>query len=99
MPYAYPDTSGEEIKACDDAGIVPLVPKVLTSNSKAEGRYDKSDFVYEPERDAFRCPAGEYATRRFTSIEKGMAIYKYWSSACPRCASGDRTFPSSSTTS
>jgi len=73
--------SGEEIKACDDAGIVPLVPKVLTSNSKAEGRYDKSDFVYEPERDAFRCPAGEYAVRRFTSVEKGMAIHKYWSSA------------------
>lgn len=39
--------SGEEIKACHDAGIVPLVPKVLTSNSKAEGRYDKSDFVYD----------------------------------------------------
>ena len=65
---------------------MPLVPKVLTSNSKAEGRYDKSDFVYEPERDAFRCPAGEYAIRRFTSVEKGMAIHKYWSSACPRCA-------------
>jgi transposase len=78
--------SGEEIKACDDVGIVPLVPKVLTSNSKAEGRYDKSDFVYEQERDAFRCPAGEYAIRRFTSVEKGMAIHKYWSSACPRCA-------------
>ena len=78
--------SGEEIKACHDAGIVPLVPKVHTSNSKAEGRYDKSDFVYEPERDAYRCPAGEYATRRFTSVEKGMAIHKYWSSACPRCA-------------
>ena len=55
-------------------------------NSKAQGRYDKSDFVYEPERDAFRCPAGEYAIRRFTSVEKGMAIHKYWSSACPRCA-------------
>lgn len=77
--------SGEEIKACDDAGIVPLVPKVFTSNSKAEGRYDKSDFVYEPERDAFRCPAGEYAIHRFTSVENGMAIHKYWSSACPRC--------------
>jgi transposase len=77
---------GEEIKACADAGILPLVPKVLTSNSKAAGRFDKSDFVYEPERDAFRCPAGEYAIRRFTSIEKGMAIHKYWSSACPRCA-------------
>jgi len=78
--------SGEEIKACADAGIEPLVPKVLTSNSKAEGRYDKSDFAYEAERDAFRCPAGEYATYRFTSVEKGMAIKKYWSSACSRCA-------------
>jgi transposase len=77
---------GEEIKACHDAAIVPLVPKVLTSNSKAEGRYDKSDFVYDRERDAFRCPAGEYAIRRFTSVEKGMAIHKYWASACPRCA-------------
>ena len=28
----------------------------------------------------------EYAIRRFTSVAKGMAIYKYWSSACPRCA-------------
>jgi transposase len=78
--------SGEEIKACTDAGIKPLVPKVLTSNSKAEGRYDKSDFVYDSTRDAFRCPAGEYAIRRFTSVEKGMAIHKYWSSACPSCA-------------
>jgi transposase len=78
--------SGEEIKACDDAGIVPLVPKSMTSNSRADGRYDKSDFVYIPKRDAYRCPAGEYAIRRFTSIEHGMAIYKYWSSACPRCA-------------
>jgi len=78
--------SGEEIKACDDAGIVPLVPKSFTSNAKAEGRYDKSDFVYNPERDAFRCPAGEYAIRRFTSLERGMTLYKYWASACPRCA-------------
>lgn len=77
---------GEEIKACHDAGIVPLVPKALTSNSKAAGRYDKSDFVYDCERDVFRCPAGEYAVRRFSSIEKGMTIHKYWSSACPACA-------------
>ena len=55
--------------------------------------YDKSDFVYEPERDAFRCPAGEYAIRRFTSVEKGMAIHKYWSSACPRCEVHDIRLP------
>jgi transposase len=78
--------SGEEIKACTEAGIEPLVPKSVTSSSQAAGRYDKSDFVYEPRRDAFRCPAGQYATYRMTSVEKGMAIRKYWSSACPRCA-------------
>jgi transposase len=82
--------SGEEIKACDDAGIVALVPKVLTSNSRAEGRFDKRDFVYIRKRDAYRCPAGEYAIRRFASIEKGMTIYKYWSSACPGCTLRDR---------
>jgi hypothetical protein len=78
--------SGEEIKACEEAGIVPMVPKSFTSVAKADGRYDKSDFVYNPKRDAYRCPAGEYAIRRFTSLERGMKIYKYWASACPRCA-------------
>jgi transposase len=78
--------NGEQIKACEDAGIVPLIPKSFTSTSRADGRFDKSDFVYVRRRDAYRCPAGEYAIRRFTSIERGMAIYKYWSSACPRCA-------------
>jgi len=77
--------SGEEIKACDDAGILPLVPKCLTSNSRADGRYDKSDFVYLRKRDAYRCPAGEYAIWRFKSVEHGMTIHRYWSSACPRC--------------
>jgi len=78
--------SGDELKACTDAGIVPLVPKPQTSSSQAEGRYGKDDFRYDTARDAFRCPAGEYAIRRFTSVEKGMAIHKYWSSACSRCA-------------
>jgi len=78
--------SGEEIKACDDEGIVPLVPKCLTSNNRAQGLYDKSDFVYLSKRDAFRCPAGEYAIWRFSTVEHGMTIHKYWASACPRCA-------------
>jgi transposase len=77
--------SGEEILECDQAGITALVPKPLTSNSKAEGRFDKRDFVYIPESDEYRCPAGERAIRRFTSVEQGMTLHKYWSSACPRC--------------
>src|SRR5713226_6276056 len=76
---------GEEILECDQAGMVPLVPKSLTSNSKADGRFDKQDFVYIAEDDEYRCPAGERAIKRFTTIEHGLTLHKYWSSACPRC--------------
>jgi transposase len=76
---------GEEILECERAGINALVPKPLTSNSKAEGRFDKRDFVYLAETDEYRCPAGQRARKRFTSLENGMTVHKYWSSACPSC--------------
>ncbi|WP_244627736.1 transposase, partial [Microvirga tunisiensis] len=34
----------------------------------------------------YRCPAGERLTRRFTSIENGMALHVYWTTCCERCA-------------
>lgn len=77
--------NGVEILECDRAGIVPLVPKPLTSNSKAEGRFDKRDFTYVPETDEYLCPAGERAIHRFVSVEDGMTLHRYWPSACPRC--------------
>jgi hypothetical protein len=76
---------GDEIRECEQAGITAFVPKPLTSNSRADGRFDKQDFVYIAEDDEYRCPAGERAIHRFTTIEDGMTIHKYWSSACPKC--------------
>lgn len=64
---------------------MPLVPKPQTSNNKAAGLFDKSDFVYFETEDAYRCPAGSRASRRKTVVENGMTLHKYWSSACPRC--------------
>lgn len=77
--------NGVEILECDRMGITPLVPKPLTSNSKAQGRFDKRDFAYAQETDEYLCPAGERAIHRFVSVENGMTLHKYWSSACPRC--------------
>jgi transposase len=76
---------GEEILQCEQAGIRTLVPKPLTSGSKADGRFDKRDFIYDSKRDEYRCPAGERAIWRQTTIEKGMTLHRYWPSACPRC--------------
>jgi transposase len=77
--------SGDEILACDQAGITPFVPKPLNSNSKAEGRFGKPDFVYIASDDEYRCPAGQRLIKRFTTVEAGMTLNIYWSSACPRC--------------
>src|SRR5262249_45655732 len=75
----------EQILQCTNAGITALVPKALTSGSRAEGRFDKQDFIYLADSDEYRCPAGQRAIRRYTTVESGLTIHKYWSSACPRC--------------
>jgi transposase len=76
---------GEELRACEQHGITTLVPKPITSNSQAHGRFDKRDFVYDAARDEYECPAGERAPYRFTVVEHGQTIHKYSFSACPRC--------------
>lgn len=73
------------VLVCEKAGIIPLVPKPLTSNSKADGRFDKRDFTYDPEADEYECPAGERAIHRFATEENGLTLHKYRSSACPHC--------------
>jgi hypothetical protein len=75
----------EEILQCEKLDIVALVPKPQTSNNKAAGLFDRRDFVYIEANDQFRCPAGERAIRRFTRVEAGLTLHRYWSSACPRC--------------
>jgi len=77
---------GEEILACEQAGITVIVPKTLTSGSKAEGRFGKQDFVYLADDDEYRCPAGQRLTRHFAVVEHGMTLHAYWSSACQGCA-------------
>ena len=76
----------EEIVACDQAGMTPLVPKPMTSGAKADGRFGKQDFIYLPEQDAYRCPAGETMTWRFNRIdENGKLLRHYWTTKCPDC--------------
>jgi transposase len=78
---------GEDIRACQLAGIKVLVPKPLTSNSKALGLFDKRDFRYDNEGDVYHCPAGEVLSRRHSSVEKGMTINVYYASVqvCRDC--------------
>ena len=73
---------GEEIVASEEAGISVVVPKPMTSNAAARGRFDKADFAYDSAQDVYICPAGERLTYRFTGQQDGKAIRSYWSGAC-----------------
>ena len=83
-----------QIKACHDAGIATILPKPTTSNAKAEGRFDKADFVYIARDDEYECPAGERAIYRFSREENGLLLRRYWSSACPQCPMKAQCTPS-----
>ncbi len=78
--------SGEEILACDEAGITVTLPKPLTSGSKAKGRFVKQDFVYVAADDVYLCPAGERLVYHFSNEEKGLTLRRYWTTACQGCA-------------
>jgi transposase len=82
--------SGEEILTCHQAGITVTLPKPMTSGAKAKGRFGKQDFVYLPEEDVYRCPAGERLKYYFTSVEDGLSLRRYWTNACRTCALKNR---------
>jgi len=78
--------SGEEIVAAEQAGVAVTVSKPNTSNAGAVGRFDKADFAYKADRDAYLYPAGNWLTYHFTSELDGKMMRSYWTTACERCA-------------
>src|SRR6516164_76706 len=86
--------SGEEILACDNAGVAVTLPKPMTSGMEARGRFGKQDFVYLGGEGVYRCPAGEKLSHHYTLEVNGQQLRRYWTNACrdcalkPRCTSG-----------
>ena len=77
--------SSEEIRKCHENGIIPIVPKCTTSGAKADGRFDKADFIFDAEKNEYQCPAGQRLIWRFSGVEHGLTLHRYWSSYCPQC--------------
>jgi transposase len=77
---------GEEIKACEEAGIDPYVAKPLTSANRKLGLFGKEQFTYDPVQDCYRCPAGQTLSFRFATVELGRPIRYYATTACRACA-------------
>jgi len=84
---------GEQLRACDEAGIITFVPKPLRPGTKGKGRFGKQDFVYLADEDAYRCPAGEKLTRRYISVENGKTQHVYATRACRDCPLREKCTP------
>ncbi len=78
--------SSQEILDCQQAGIVPTLPKSATSGTEADGRFGRDHFVYHHEQNEYSCPAGERLIWRYSRIERDMELHRYWSSSCQQCA-------------
>ena len=78
--------NSEEILACEEAGITVTLPKPMTSNAKAEGRFGKQDFIYVADEDVYICPAGERLTYHYTNEENGLGAASLLDQRCARAA-------------
>ena len=82
--------SGEQILASEEAGITVTLPKPQTSANRAKGQFVKADFVYVAADDVYICPASQRLIYRYTNVEKGLSLRRYWTSACQSCAIKDQ---------
>ena len=79
--------NGEEVLACEGTGVLPCVPKTLTSGNAKRGLFTGQDFLYDAENDRYTCPAGQYLTRGKVRSDRRDNIDHYRNlTACPTCA-------------
>ena len=64
----------ENIVAIEDAGIRAYVP--LTDFAHRTDFYGQDDFVFDPERDEYRCPQGHPLRRYSTKRTEGVVAYR-----------------------
>jgi transposase len=77
--------NGEELKACEQSGMTVYVPKPNNSSNLKRGLFTKEDFIYDREKDCYRCPAGKELSYRFNSVEQGRPVRSYEVFGCNSC--------------
>lgn len=78
---------GTQVVECEANGITPYAPKPKSSSKNdAQGRFTKESFAYSADRDAYRCPAGQWLGLKTQTEVKGrtMRYYANWE-ACAGC--------------
>jgi transposase len=69
--------NGDEVLACENTGVLPCVPKTLTSGNAKRGLFTGQDFIYDTERDRYTCPAGHHLTKGQSRSDRAGDIDQY----------------------
>ena len=89
--------NGEQVLACEGTGVLPCVPKTLTSGHAKRGLFTGQDFVYAAEQDHHTCPAGQHLTNGLARSDRqaeGEEMDHYRNlTACRDCALKPRCTP------
>lgn len=86
--------SGDEVLACEGTGVLPCIPKTLTSGNAKRGRFTVQDFIYDAENDRYSCPAGKHLTKGKVRSDRRDNIDQYRNlTACATCALKPRCTP------
>src|SRR4051794_8002102 len=67
----------EDIEACENAGIVPYVPRPQRGPSVNAGLFRKDEFHYDPASDSYVCPAGQRLYPYSSSLLRGLKKVTY----------------------
>jgi len=68
--------------------IKPCIPHQNHKGGKGVGIYEAKDFYYDAERDAYRCPQGQWLERYCTTVT-GSSRYRAAKGVCAGCAQRD----------
>jgi transposase len=81
-------TNVEQLKKCEEAGILPYVDRPKNSHNYKLGLFTKEDFLYDATKDSYRCPGDQELTFRHEGPDrknKDRWVRYYATNACPRC--------------
>lgn len=76
----------EDIEACEEAGLIPHVPKPQRGAAVRNGFFRKDEFRYDADRDVFICPAGQTLEPHHHGKSRELQKIDYTNpAACPTC--------------
>src|ERR1700747_2008786 len=86
--------NGDQALSCEGTGVVPVVPKTLTSSGAKRGFFTRQDFIYDAEHDHYTCPAGAKLTKakRRADHNEDLDFYRHLR-ACFTCPLQPRCTP------